>query len=265
MTRKIPPQHGERRCYLRGCRKPECEAANYRYMSRLRLDHVQGRPRRTTPDAAVKHLNALLDLGWTQAQISRASGINHRVLGSLLHGTYRSTNRSVEERVLALAITAPPADDRDTDSTGTIRRVRALIAIGYSGASIAAAVGIHRDALNVIARGDRAAVRVATAQSIARAYRKLSGTAGPSERAKAMAARRGWHGPMAWGDDIDDPSAEPEVDIVEPTGRNELGAYRRQVIQHLASFNVPEHEIADRLGMARSYVHDLIRDMGKAA
>ncbi len=69
----------------------------------------------------------------------------------------------------------------------------------------------------------------------------------------------------AWDDNIDDPAATPETDqnVVDLDNRRELAALRRAEIEHLASFNIPEHEIANRLGMSRDYVHDLLRDMRK--
>lgn len=265
---KTPPQHGERACYLRGCRRPECCTAHYRYMSRIRLEYARGQRRRVDATPAAEHVRTLLSHGWNQAQISRKAGIAHRVIGSLKTGTYATISRATEQAVLAVPAGPPPADSPDTDATGTIRRIRALIAIGYPGADIAREVGLHRDALNKIARGETPGVRVTTATAVAKAYRRLSRQAGPSNRARLFASKKGWHGPLAWDEStIDDPGAAPDTDDDQPTplNRDELGAYRRQEIAHLAAFNVPEHEIAARLGMSPHYVHDLIRDRLSAA
>lgn len=274
MTRTAP-QHGERRCYLRGCRRTECSNAHYRYMSRLRLEHQRGQRRRTDAQPATDHLNQLIEAGWTQAQIERATGVNHRTLSPVLAGTYPSVNTTTAERILALPIGPPPNTDVDTDATGTIRRLQALVAIGHIYPAIAARVGIHKDALGVIARGERPQVRTETAKAVAAAYRHMSRTPGTSVRSRLHAARLGWHGPLAWDDaTIDDPDAQPEVDNgQQQPNRNQLAAYRREEAAHFAQFGIPAHEIAARLGMAESTVRAIVaelytgqrRDRSKAA
>ncbi|MFH8926346.1 hypothetical protein ACH4D4_04755 [Streptomyces pristinaespiralis] len=230
-------------------------------MSRIRLEYSRGQRRRVNAQSAANHVHTLLELGWNQAQISRRAGIAHRVIGSLKNGTYATISRATEQAVLSVPAGPPPADSPDTDATGTIRRIRALIAIGYPGAAIAHETGLHRDALNKIARAETPCVRVATATAVAKAYRRLSRNAGPSNRARLLARKKGWHGPLAWDDTtIDDPNAQPDIDDTEPTvlNRDELGAYRRQEIAHLASFGISEHEIAARLGMSPTYVRDIL-------
>ncbi|MFE7485541.1 hypothetical protein [Streptomyces sp. NPDC057552] len=263
-TRHTPVQHGERRCYLRGCRLPECLDANYRYMSRLRLDYQRGSTRRTDAKPVAAHINQLLDAGWTQAQIERATGVGHRTLSPLRIDKCVNVHTTIARRLLALPIGPPPANETDTDATGTIRRLQALAAIGHSYAAIARRVGIHKDALGVIARGDRTQVRVETAKAVTAVYRHMSRTSGPSARSRFNANRLGWHGPMAWDDTtIDDPSAQPEEDTAEPQAlnRDELAALRRVDVEHLDTFGVPVEEIARRLGMAESTVKGIVKEL----
>jgi hypothetical protein len=94
-------------------------------------------------------------------------------------------------------------------------------------------------------------------------YREYSHQAGPSEYTRSIARRNGWHGPLAWdGAAIDDPAAEPEVEQADgELTRTDLAAVRRAEIEHLASFNLGIHEIADRLSMAPGYVRDILRDL----
>ncbi|MFD5875657.1 hypothetical protein [Streptomyces sp. NPDC060322] len=262
MAGRTPPQHGERRCYLHGCRRPECLNAHYRYMSRLNLEHSRGQKRRVDAAPVTAHLNLFIEAGWKQAQIERATGVNHRTLGPLLAGTYPRVHATTARKVFALEVGPPPVD-LDTDATGTTRRLQALVAIGHNYPAIAAAVGIHKDALGVVARGGRTSVRVTTAQAVARAYKKLSRTAGASIRARAQAAELGWHGPLAWDDaTIDDPAAEPESDTgTDHLPRNELAVVRRSEVEHLNSFGLSEEDIAARLGMALSTVQTIVREL----
>src|SRR5690606_7931686 len=73
---------------------------------------------------------------------------------------------------------------------------------------------------------------------------------------------KGWHGPLAW-DDIDDPNAQPEAaqpDELE-LKRNDRASVRRAEIEHLAAFNVSNHEIAARLNVAVSTVNAILLEL----
>ncbi|MEV6854786.1 hypothetical protein AB0M89_13365 [Streptomyces microflavus] len=261
-TTRTPVQHGERRCYLRGCRRDECMDANYRYMSRLRLDYERGSTRRTDAKPVTAHINQLLEAGWTQAQIERATGVNHRTLSPLRMDNCANVHNTTAERLFALSVGPPPADETDTDATGTVRRLQALAAIGHSYPAIARRVGIHKDALGVIARGERARVRVETAKTVTAVYRHLSRAAGPSAHSRLNAARLGWHGPLAWDDTtIDDPNAQPETDEPQSLNRDELAAIRRTDIEHLDGFGASAEEIARRLGMGLSTVRGVVAEL----
>ncbi|MFB6776549.1 hypothetical protein ACFCX0_03760 [Streptomyces sp. NPDC056352] len=260
---RTPPQHGERRCYLRGCRRPECLDAHYRYMSRIRLEYAHGQKRRVSADATHDHVQQLVDAGWNFAQISRASGIARRTISPLAIRRYPTTSRNVERAILAVPLGPPPRDQQDTDATGTVRRIRALLAIGHTSQAIADAVGMHRDALNKIARHELPCVRATTARAVASAYRQLALAPGMSVRGRAMAARKGWHGPLAWDETtIDDPEAQPETDGAEQElNRDQLAALRRSEAAHLAQFGVSAHEIAERLDMALSTVQAIVAEL----
>ncbi|MFJ4624283.1 hypothetical protein [Streptomyces sp. NPDC088812] len=255
-----------RACYLRGCRLPECREADYQYMSRIRLDHHRGQRRRTDASQTRHHIELLLAAGWTQAQIRRATGLAHRVVGSVLAGQ-REVANDTARAILAIPLSEPPSDTRDVDATGTVRRVRALIAIGWPVAQLAPRFGLYETALGRIARGELPHVRATTAGAVAVAYRHLSRTPGRSQRARTHAAQRGWHGPAAWDEHtIDNPDARPDADLPEPElTRNELAELRRQEIEHLAGFGIRPEEIAARLGMGFTTVTDILREYRRAA
>ncbi|MBP5870903.1 hypothetical protein [Streptomyces scabiei] len=249
-----------RGCYLRGCRTPACTNAAYRYMSALRLDHHRGQHRRIDATQTRVHLERLLAAGWTRAQIARAAGIAHRTIGGLLNGQ-PTTGVATARTILNITLGPPPADQRDVDATGTVRRIRALMAIGWPLAHLAPRFGLYVTALERIANGQLQHVRATTADTIALDYRYLAGMPGPSQRARNEAARRGWHGPAAWDErTIDDPDAGPETAGAEPVlSRDELAALRREEIAHLAGYGVGAEEIAARLGVGVSTVTEVLR------
>jgi hypothetical protein len=87
--------------------------------------------------------------------------------------------------------------------------LRALAAIGYSQADLAAEMGWK--GIQVIARSLRAGqVTATTARRIGAAYERLSMTPGPSPLAARRARHAGWAPPLAWDEGtIDNPAAKP--------------------------------------------------------
>lgn len=113
-------------------------------------------------------------------------------------------------------------------SVGTCRRVKALIALGWTGEDIAARVGSSPSAVlkytgsraSDTMTADRAAVYLA-------AYRHMHMTA-PTHRPAHIHARqrrwagsRGWAPPLAWASEaaMDDPDARPNWNWVHPSQR----------------------------------------------
>lgn len=94
------------------------------------------------------------------------------------------------------------------DSTGTRRRLRALVAIGWRYSDIAVRLDVVTARVGHLAAGRSATVHRDTAAAIAAIYDELSMTPGPSPRNRALAAGRQWAPPLAWDDErIDDPKA----------------------------------------------------------
>ena len=239
-----------RACYLHGCRLPECRRENYRYMSRLRLDLARGNRRRVEATQTIAHLEQLIALGWTQAQIARATSLGNRTIGILLTQGRETVSKTTALTVLSLPLNPPHEKPRNVDATGTRRRVQALVAIGWPIVQLAPKFGMHATALGHIANGDLPSVRATTAANIAHHYRTLSQIPGPSNRARIIGRRDGWHGPAAWdGAAIDDPDAQPEIEQPDELGlkRNDLAALRREEIQHLAWSGCSNEEILTRL------------------
>lgn len=97
------------------------------------------------------------------------------------------------------------------DATGTARRIRALMALGWRYSDIDRAAGYDNVratwAHNLITQ-ER--VHIDTADRVARIYDEMSMKAGPSVRLRNLGLKRGWAPPLAW-DDIDNPDEQPQL------------------------------------------------------
>lgn len=97
------------------------------------------------------------------------------------------------------------------DATGTIRRIRALMALGWRYRDIDNLAGYQTSraswAHNLVVQQR---VHIDTAERVARIYDELSMSRGPSNRLRNLAAKNGWAPPLAW-DDIDDPAEQPKL------------------------------------------------------
>ena len=231
MSTRTAPQHGERRCYLHGCRRPECLNAHYRYMSRYRLDRIEGATRRVPIDPVAQHVQTLRDAGWSPGQIAAAAGCTERTVSDLQHHRYKTIRRDIASRILAARPTlATVPGTTAVPATGTIRRIQALMAIGHTLASIATAMPMAPTALSNTVRGGRPTVTVDTARAAERVYRAWSETPGPSRRSINRGVANGWPPPAAWDDErIDDPGAIPDRTGFSGTDRG----WWMHTIQHL--------------------------------
>ena len=260
MNAKPLPDHGTRARYLRGCRCDACRTANKRYCKHYRAKTVH-RPVRVDATPVRERLQEWVRQGYSQTQIGEAVGKKSGDISKLLAGQ-PTTAPDIAARILrSPGPTGHPACAR-VDSTGTIRRGRALHVIGYPIYMIAAGVPMATNHLGRILGWEPAHVSAAIAQGMTALYKQWSGRPGPSHFAVFDARRHGWHGPLAW-DDIDNPNEQPETEQVGELElkRNELAAIRRAEIEHLDSFGLPIGEIAARLDIAESTVAGIVREL----
>lgn len=108
---------------------------------------------------------------------------------------------------------------RMVSPVGSIRRLRALVRLGWSTRQIAAAAGTSPKTIDHWTRGRGATMRRLSAEKIQRAYDRLSMRLPPERttnekqlavRARSRGEHNSWAPPLAWDDDqIDDPLARP--------------------------------------------------------
>jgi transcriptional regulator with XRE-family HTH domain len=214
------------------------------------------------------HITALMAAGMGLKQIVAVSDISQGLLWKLIYGKRRTDGtrtpskriRLVTEQTI-LTITLNLADGARIDSTGTTRRIQALVAIGWSQSKIAARLGILRSNFTALAHG-QTDVTVAHANAVADLYDELWNTAPPRaghrdkiaySRSIRYATLAHWCVPMAWDTEtIDDPAAKPDLGLHD----NLTGGKRVHVddIEFLADQGLTIEQVAHRMSVVKSTI-----------
>ncbi|QIP87595.1 LacI family DNA-binding transcriptional regulator [Streptomyces sp. Tu 2975] len=252
---------GNHRSGAQRCRCYPCRAAEGAYAKRRKYLQASGRPLLADAAPIAAHLKRLTAAGDSLTVIADQIGYSRSTLANIVSGRTRRVRSALADKILAIRPGKAMASNKSVPAIGSVRRLRALAALGHYLKDIAAAAGIDQSTASYVLNGHPETVQYDLALRIDRGYRQLGTRRGGSIRILRRAEREQWAPPAAWDDDqIDDPNGTPDAGDSAEMNRDELAEYRRQEIAHLAAFNVPEHEIAQRLGMSPHYVHDLIRD-----
>jgi len=197
--------HGYAKYRLEGCRCYVCAAARSEYDRRRTMAITAGTWR---IDSAVvrDHLAVLAAQGMGYKRVAEVAGVHRSTVGRIIWGTGgRPAPPTTRQDIAAklLAVDADLAAGTNVPAVGTVRRLQALAALGWSLTGSAAALGMTPQNMASLLR--RPTVRRSTADAVAQLYELRSGTPGPSVRAREFAIRRGWPPPLAWNDiDTDD-------------------------------------------------------------
>ena len=196
-----------RSCFMSGCDHPECREAHRVYCA----EYWQVRKQYTNtvknidPSRARAHLAKLRESGMGVDTIAQAMGIRKNTLWEIIREQRPEGIKPDTERRI-LAVQPRPAW---VDSTGSVRRLRALAALGHTFDKAAAELGLHHRTVSKIACGHVPTLHRETADRITLLFERWSMIEGPSARIKSGARNKGWAPPLAWDDDIDDPEATP--------------------------------------------------------
>jgi lambda repressor-like predicted transcriptional regulator len=157
----------------------------------------------------------LRDQGMSVRSIAHAAGLP---LSTITPIAWEFSNgrspRKVRPEVAAAVLAVTPAIDNLPDgahvpAVGTVRRIRALQALGWPIDMLAADLDAHVQALSRLCQKSQT-VTVARARAVSDLYDRLSMTPGPSDISRRRAAARGWLPPLAWDDaEIDTPESNP--------------------------------------------------------
>ena len=220
------------------------------YSKRWRYDRDRGIARTVDVGPARAHLEKLRGSRMSWRAISEVCGVAPSALCSIGLGRTQTINPDRAARILAVRPNAAFVRtnvDGFVPAIGARRRIRALLVIGWTHASICTAAGLPpmRSAVILSQAGDF--VALATHDRIAAAYDELAMRPGPSARNR----RLGYPPPLAW-DDIDDPEATPD-----------LGAHARgfdlDEWMHLVNGGTSPDEASARCNVTTPYVKERAR------
>lgn len=268
-------EHGTRNKYLiEKCRCVECKTAAAVYARALTRRHAAEAWGQPTPyvdaEPVRAHLRALSAQGMGWKRVAKAAGIATGTVYPILYGKggadprehrppRKRVRRDVAERLLA--VKCDIADGALIDATGTVRRLQALVMLGYSVKRIGQMIGKSCANTHTLMRS--AHVRAGTARAVAELYEQLWDSPAPysqsSARARNYAAKRKWLPPLAWDEDnIDDPTFTPSN--ITRTGIDERAMHVDDAIELIANGELNIDMIAARVG---SHPDRLLRRLGE--
>ncbi|MFC4512589.1 hypothetical protein [Streptomyces ehimensis] len=268
--------HGDVRRYQHGCRCRPCTTAATAAAKKRKYLRETGRGSMVPSDKVIARIWRLRAAGLSDAEIQTAAKIGPAHLYQIVNRT-ASVHHSTANRILAVPVPAPSGQPSGNGARvpalGTRRRLRALSAEGWPGKALDKHLATGDGYTSYLLRSEGSTVRLFTADGVRLMCDQLRGLR-PEEhgvlpsvaaQTRARAEAKGWAGLAYWDDDdFDNPDFRPATSD-EGLSFIQLGRRRHEEIAHLASFGVPEAEIADRLGMTPKYVHDTLRNMRKSA
>jgi hypothetical protein len=189
----------------------------------------------TTPSITARqvarHIRVLVDAGMTKRQIAEASGIVVRVIQDIHADRQERILRATAERVLAVTNPAP-GPDGTVPVIGVLRRIQALLAMGWRHHDLDVRTGLDTERL--LWRG-HGWVPAAVHDVVDRVYNTLSMTPGPCPLTRDAARGAGYAPPLAWDDDtIDNPAVLPNLH----GDGGELGVDEAAVLRRIAGDHV---------------------------
>jgi len=236
-------EHGTRNAYvLDRCRCRACRDANSGHQARIDRLKAYGQFDPFVDAAPVlEHVRTLQASGMGLKRIAHVAGVAHGGLTKLVYGkrqadgTYRPTKRMRKETAARVLAVKPELDllapATVVDATGARRRLRALVAHGWSMRQLARRMGMTESNFGRVIKGDDQ-MHASTARKARDLYDQLWDVPPRADdqrsrisvsRSKRYAAEHGWLPALAWDDDtIDDPGAwadlggQAEDDDVDP-------------------------------------------------
>lgn len=232
-------QHATYACYtLDQCRCDPCSAAQSSYEQKRVRAHAYGRYTRLVDAGPVReHVQALIAGGMGLKRVGQVAGVSHGSLSLLIYGRQDRLRQGPPSKRISADVAAKLravqvdlstlSGGARVDSLGAVRRLRALVVLGWSQSKLCDRLGMTRANFGHLMQGS--SVTVTTARAVIELYDRLWNTAPPlathrdrlaASRSRNYAAAHDWQPPLFWDDDtIDNPepvlSLVPELDLDE--------------------------------------------------
>jgi hypothetical protein len=257
---------------IKGCPCRLCRDAENAYDKRRRFLNETGRSVRVEAAETTAYLKELFAAGAGWNQLVAATGCSSSTLVAILRGQRPEISRRVANQILAVKAHDVLPPRRRVPALGSIRRCRALIAIGHRFKDIAEASPLDPATVRHLVNGRPNTISAPTADGINTAYAALRDHRGNCQRSLNRAAQQNWAGPEYWDDeDFDNPDFTPALEGT--LGRNALALVRRSEVEHLNGFGISLDEIDKRVDLALPTIRQILleirtgqrRDRTKAA
>lgn len=189
---------------------------NHIHQKRHRLRKLRGETAYVDATPVRHHLATLLGAGWSLRSIAGSAGVSAAALSRIQRVQHVQVSPTTLQRVLAVRPdsiaeqTNRPGSEPFVPRIGTVRRLQALMVMGYSHSDLAD-LGI--DSRNLLNQQGRWITR-SRHDAVADLYRRLSTVPGPTPRSARWARERGYPGPADWHDI--DHDLEPDLTHHEP-------------------------------------------------
>ncbi|MGY4859532.1 hypothetical protein [Cryobacterium sp. AP23] len=284
---------GEHGCRCEGCkhlRKMERQRRRSRLRAYGRGETIA--PTRVPAAPVREHMMALRDAGYGLERIADAAQVSRSAMLDVYYGPRGASkgSRDLEQRTVLesvalriLALTPEAIEAALLPAIGTMRRLQALVAIGYTESMLADRLGVMVSNLSRLILGHRSRVKAATYEATRELFDELWSTprtGNRADRSRAIAWAHGWVGPLAW-DDIDDPREQPNLTgAAEPADGVDGTAVelavagdhvrltpleRRAAVTRLHAQRYSDQLIADRLQIADRTVLRIRQELGLVA
>lgn len=185
-----------------------------------------------TPDARITDTVARAQLaqfrkaGHSLRSIAEAIDVDEHIINYLAYGTPPQRDRRDEPRTIRADVAKRLTQldpnrlaPRPAPSRGSCRRLRALVAIGYTQNALADHLGVSVATVNRWVSNDAPTMHPDTANAITALFNRLEARplTGPrASRPRLHAARRGWAPPFAWTDPDHDPEPHGALNVTPP-------------------------------------------------
>lgn len=200
------------------------------------------------------HIARLRDAGFGYASIATAAGVGITTVRKLSNCSRAFSYAPVAQAILAVS----PERHRPLRMSplGVTRRVRALLADGFTCDQIEYAIGDRQVNLWKYLRATAKWTTPATHDRIHATFVMLSAQPRPTgwvaDRNRKVSAEKGWAPSFAWDiETIDDPNAKPIVEAIRrrPKLGQVLEDFRIEYLEMRDEFKLSDAVIAERLGI----------------